>query len=72
MPFGKARRQRKAKAKPEKGGHLIQFIPGGFYHLIDGVLYTGVHRRVAAKGITETLLPLAQKASATPEEWVRL
>ena len=68
----KARRQRKAKAKKEKGGYLINFIPGGFYHLADGVLYTGVHRLVASKGITEKLLPLAQKAAATPDEWTRL
>lgn len=70
----KARRKRKAMAVVETGGFLIRFIPGGFYHYSDsdGQLFTGVHRRTASQKITDTLLPLAQKAITTPNQWVTM
>lgn len=66
------RRVRKAKATVEPGGHLVRFVPGGYYHLLDGKLYTGVHRRAAGVKIAEKLLPLAIKAAETPDQWTTL
>lgn len=66
------RRKRKAKATVETGGHLVRFVPGGYYHLTDGMLYTGVHRREAGPKIAEKLLPLARKAAETPDQWTTL
>lgn len=67
------RRRRKAKAAAEdSGGFLVRFIPGGWYHLVDGRLLTGVHRREAGATIAAKLLPLAVKASETPDQWVTL
>lgn len=67
------RNKRKARAMPSKamaGELTIQFIPGGFYHLVGGQLLTGVHRRKASLGITLKLLGLATRAAAKPTEWV--
>ncbi|MBY3150900.1 hypothetical protein HFO56_00460 [Rhizobium laguerreae] len=66
------RRKRKAKAAAEAGGFLVRFVPGGYYHLTDGKLLTGIHKREAGATIVEKLLPLAIKAAAAPEEWVTL
>lgn len=68
--FGRPRRARKAKATIEISGYLVQFIPGGFYHLKDGALFTGVHHRAAAYSISQNLLPLAIKAANSPGKWV--
>jgi hypothetical protein len=66
------RRQRKATAATEDGGFLVRFVPGGHYHLVDGRLFTGVHRREAGPTFVAMLLPLAIKAAETPEQWVTL
>lgn len=66
------RRARKAKATVEAAGFLVRFVPGGYYHLTDGRLYTGVHRRGAGPTIVEKLLPLARKSAETPGEWVTM
>lgn len=64
------RRQRKAKAVIEPNGFEIQFIPGGFYHLKSGKLYTGIKHNLASEKIAAKLLPLAVKAIETPNVWV--
>lgn len=53
------------------GTAMIQFIPGGFYRLIDGVLYTGVNEYRASERIQTKLLPLALRAAERPGEWVK-
>lgn len=68
--FGQRRKIGKARAKKEKGGYLVEFRPGGFYHLRDGKLYTGLHERPAGKTPTEKYLPLALRAVERLGEWV--
>lgn len=50
-------------------GVLIQFVPGGFYHLFEGRLYTGVHRRLASDNMQNKLLALAHRAKDAKGEW---
>nr|WP_250808102.1 hypothetical protein [Neorhizobium tomejilense] len=66
------RKARKAKAVREEGGFLVHFVPGGYYHLVDGQLLTGVHRRTAGPTIVRSLLPLAEKSVLKPGTWVTL
>jgi hypothetical protein len=66
------RRTKKAKATVEPGGYLVRFVPGGYYHLKGGALFTGVRRQEAGQTIVEKLLPLAKKSARTPGEWVTL
>ena len=64
------RRQRKAKATSEPTGCLVRFVPGGYYHLDSGRLFTGVRRKPAAPKTEMALLPLALRAAEKPNEWV--
>jgi hypothetical protein len=66
------RRKRKARSVAEKEGFLIQFIPGGFYHFIDGRLFTGVRRAPAGETIKEKLMPLAKLSVEHQGQWVTL
>lgn len=66
----RTRKKRKAKATKEIGGHLVEFRPGGFYHLVNSELLTGVHRRLASDAMHIKLLPLARRAAASLGEWV--
>jgi hypothetical protein len=66
------KRRRKAKAVAEEGGFLVRFVPGGYYHLTEGRLFTGVHRREAGATIVAKLLPLAVKAAENLDQWVTL
>lgn len=66
------RQVRKARATAISDGHTVQFIPGGFYHLVGDALLTGVHRRPASLAMQIKLLPLAQAARKHAGEWVWL
>lgn len=64
--------RQKRKARLEKlvsGENAIHFIPGGYYYLIDGKLYTGVHKRLASETIHAKLLALAIRAAGNKGEW---
>lgn len=67
--------RQKLKAKEvddlaDKPGHLIQFLPGGFYRLIGDKLYTGSKIQLAAPRAQSKFLELAKRAVETKGKWV--